>query len=172
MDSNPQVHNAYSISVVEIKMNGLDLMKTKGYTRSNLGHWCQNRWSGAAYGVGAGCGSPAHARPRCSSAPNVMGPSLNRREGHGDPHLGLKLARESAVRARDGEVASPYLSGDDGSLWWPPGSKTQSNSFVAGSSPSSYAPIMARKSTLLFLDLRLKIWANPGLFIGDFDMDS
>jgi hypothetical protein len=37
MDSNPQVHNTDSISVIEIKMNGLDLMKTKGYTRSNLG---------------------------------------------------------------------------------------------------------------------------------------
>jgi hypothetical protein len=71
---------------------------------------------------------------QCSGAPNAMGPSLNRREGHVDPHLGLNLAQETVARAHDGEVASPNLSSGGGSLWRSPGSKTQSNNFVVGSS--------------------------------------
>jgi hypothetical protein len=118
---------------------------------------------------------------QCSGAPNAMGPSLNWREGHDGPHLGLNLARETAARVHDGEVASSNLSSGGGSLWWSPDSKTQSNSFFVGSSPSSYAPITARSNKLLahsgkltlgFFGLWLKIRATSGLFIGDFSMDS
>jgi hypothetical protein len=37
MDFGPWVHNADSQRVGEIKMDNLDLMKTKGYSASNLG---------------------------------------------------------------------------------------------------------------------------------------
>jgi hypothetical protein len=36
MVSGPRVHSFDSLGIVEIKMDGLDLMKTKGYERSNL----------------------------------------------------------------------------------------------------------------------------------------
>jgi hypothetical protein len=54
--------------------------------------------------------------PRRSGAPYMMGPSLKQREGLDDPNLGLNLARQTVARARDGEMASPNLSGSSGLL--------------------------------------------------------
>jgi hypothetical protein len=37
MDTGPRVHNADSLGNAEIKMDGLDLIKTNEYERSNPG---------------------------------------------------------------------------------------------------------------------------------------
>jgi hypothetical protein len=159
-------------------------MKTKGYTWSNLGRWSQNgrpevtrggRWRCGLYSRRCGRQLADTRHLECSSAPNTMGPNLKWREGQGDPHLRLNLAQETVARVCDGEMVSPDMSDD--LLRRSPSSKTRSNNFVVGSSPSSYAPITARsneslahggKSTLGFFDLRLKIRANLGLLTYPF----
>jgi hypothetical protein len=62
MDSDPRVRSSDSLGIVEIKMNGLDLMKMKGYERSNPGHRSQDeRWPMVAW--------PLLAALRVPSAP-------------------------------------------------------------------------------------------------------
>jgi hypothetical protein len=76
-------------------------------------------------------------RPRRSGAPNKRAPSLNRREGHNDSHLGSSLARKTTVKARDSGVTSSDLSDGGGSLQQSPHPKTWSNSFTTRFSSSS-----------------------------------